>query len=102
MDRIRRHNKIKTELQSPNNSSNLFQTLCSNEGNACIETTSIDTDQCLSPCEGIFVDVKRDDTEKINNTEYDIFLQKYKNYKKFFETSEGKDVEYFNNLTAMI
>ena len=51
---------------------------------------------------GIFVDVKRDDPEKINNTEYDIFLQKYKNYKKFFETSEGKDVEYFNNLTAMI
>ena len=86
----------------PSNSRNLFQTLCSNEGNACIETTSIDTDQCLSPCEGIFVDVKRDDPEKINNTEYDIFLQKYKNYKKFFETSEGKDVEYFNNLTAMI
>ena len=84
----------------PSNSIYLFQTLCSNEGNACIETTSIDTDRCLTPCEGIFVDVKRDDPEKINNTEYDIFLQKYKNYKKFFETSEGKVVEHL--LTSLL
>ena len=41
------------------------------------------------PCEGVFVDVKELPPSKVENENDEIFIELYKNYKKFFETSDG-------------
>ena len=41
------------------------------------------------PCQGIFADVKKSAPENITAENPEIFLERYKSFKKFFETSEG-------------
>ena len=54
---------------------------------ACTDKIKIDAELCLVPCEGIFGDIKVRPT-KINQMENETtgtFLERYKNYKKFYE-----------------
>ena len=43
----------------------------------------------MAPCEGIFADVKKLPPADIKKENTDMFIERYKNYKKFFEPSEG-------------
>ena len=45
----------------------------------------IDDSLCLVPCEGIFVDVKELTSENVTAENEELLLERYKNYKKFFE-----------------
>ena len=65
-----------------------FQTLiCTAELNECAKKIRIDENQCRIPCEGIYTDFwKIEITQDID----ELLLASYKNYKKFFETSNGK------------
>ena len=62
---------------------------CKSKGIACAELIQIDFERCLMPCEGVFVDVKELPPSKVENENDEIFIELYKNYKKFFETSDG-------------
>ena len=56
----------------------------------CADGINIDPDLCLVPCEGIFADVKVQPARNVKSERDKIFLQRYKNYKKFYESSESK------------
>ena len=68
----------------------IFQSVCSNEDSACLEQIQVDTSECLFPCEGIFIDVKRQAPEINKEENHQLFLKKYKIYKQFFELSPGR------------
>ena len=44
------------------------------------------------PCEGVFVDVKELPPLKVENENDEIFIELYRNYKKFFETSDAHGI----------
>ena len=56
----------------------------------CADRINIDPDLCLVPCEGIFADVKVLPSKNVTSERDKMFLQRYKNYKKFYESSESK------------
>ena len=66
-----------------------LQTTCNSEGAACAQNMKVDTSACMAPCEGIFADVKKLPPADIKKENTDMFIERYKNYKKFFEPSEG-------------
>ena len=66
-----------------------LQTTCNSEGAACAQNMKVDTSACMAPCEGIFADVKKLPPVDIKKENTDMFIERYKNYKKFFEPSEG-------------
>ena len=67
----------------------IFQSVCSNEESKCLEQIEVNTGECLLPCEGIFIDVKRQAPEINQEENYLLFLKKYKIYKQFFELLPG-------------
>ena len=44
------------------------------------------------PCEGIFADVKKLDPENVTKENPEIFFERYKHYKRFFEPRDGKSL----------
>ena len=66
-----------------------LQTTCNSKGAACAQNIKVDTSACMAPCEGIFADVKKLPPADIKKENTDMFIERYKNYKKFFEPSEG-------------
>ena len=66
-----------------------FKTSCTAEKSVCVEKIGIQSKLCQMPCQGIFADVKKSAHENITAENPEIFLERYKSFKKFFETSEG-------------
>ena len=62
---------------------------CKNEGITCAEEIRIDTKLCLVPCKGLFADVKKLPPKNVQDEQDELFLERYKNYKRFFESSDG-------------
>ena len=59
----------------------------------CADRINIDPDLCLVPCEGIFADVKVQPAKNVTSERDKIFLQRYKNYKKFYESSDSRHLK---------
>ena len=59
------------------------------EGNVCVEEIVVNTTLCLVPCEGIFTDVKKLPAENITDKNTEMFIERYKLYKRDFEPSDG-------------
>ena len=59
----------------------------------CADRINIDPDLCLVPCEGIFADVKVLPPKNVTSERDKMFLQRYKNYKKFYESSDSRHLK---------
>ena len=68
-------------------------TSCNSEGVYCAEKIIIETESCLMPCEGMYVDLKKLPAENwtVGDADAALFIARYKNYKKFYDIC--KDVE---------
>ena len=53
----------------------------------------MDNDECKIPCVGLFADVKKLAPKYDRNIKHLVFLERYKAYKRYFETASG---EYFH------
>ena len=58
-------------------------------GNLCAANITIDSSNCLIPCQGIYADVTKTEADKIEGEYYETLLKNYKKYKRFFDVSEG-------------
>ena len=64
---------------------------CTQDGLACAERINVNYDLCLTPCEGIYADVKKvPETGKHNLINDNLFIERYRKYKKFYEKSSSK------------
>ena len=60
----------------------------------------VDPGLCLTPCEGMFADVKN--TNQGSNTDFSsnkaagLFMKRYQKFKMFYETKEGICLNIFN------
>ena len=43
------------------------------------------------PCKGIYVDLKKLPADNMTIGDAEMFIERYKNYKKFYETCNGGD-----------
>ena len=57
------------------------------EKNECADNVEVEWHSCKMPCVGIFADIWEVDSRRKENLS---FLESYQNYKKFYETTEGK------------
>ena len=49
------------------------------------------------PCDGVFVDIKKSPPENVKAAKGPTFIERYKIYKKFFESSADKRIVSFTN-----
>ena len=64
--------------------------MCGESDKDCVSNITIDTNDCLAPCEGIFADVLKHDAETIDEKYFEPLLKSYYKYKRFFDISEDK------------
>ena len=70
-----------------------FKTICTSRGTACASNLTVDTSDCLVPCEGIFADVTKHQAPKISGEYYEKLVRSYDRYKRFFDISDSKDTK---------
>ena len=67
--------------------------ICNSEGLRCSNDIMADIDKiaesCAAPCEGIYVEVKRQPAANVSANDYSIITYDYEQYKAFFEGSPG-------------
>ena len=71
------------------------QTTFNKNGQVCAGNISLETNNCLVPCEGIFADVKKLPAEDIKSQNSEMFVDRYYDYKKFFEPYDGTLIYHF-------
>ena len=49
----------------------------------CLKKTEIPYDDCLKPCQGLYVDVKKEPVEIVQVPQYQIMMKAYENYTWF-------------------
>ena len=69
--------------------------------NLCAENITIDSSNCLIPCQGIYADVTKTEADKIDGIYYETLLKNYKRYKRFFDVSEGNHFFLYNKLLRL-
>ena len=65
-----------------------LQVICFGSDNECAKNITIDTTECIKPCEGIYADVTKYDADKIDDTNYEALLESYHKYKRFFNQTK--------------
>ena len=66
--------------------------MCSSKESECVFNVSVETNNCLVPCEGIFADVTKLKAPEITGKYYEKLLRSYDKYKRFFDISDCKNL----------
>ena len=70
----------------------LSQKICFGSANECAEKVTVDKNECLKPCEGVYADVTKYDADEIEKNNYGALLDIYSRYKRFFDQTAPGDI----------